>query len=350
MKRLNFLLLSFFISNLVFSQATEFQDNVLKNYQEYCANCHGDKFQGVNAQSLVDGIWQFGGKNSYMFRNIKFGIQHLGMPSFEASLSDKEINNLVSFLHEEEKKAGVSRPPIPEFLETQDYKMRVEVFAASLDSPWASDFMDTNIALITEKPGNLRIVRNGNLIDAALEGIPEVLYEGQGGLMDVAVDPNYQDNGWIYLAYSHALAQEGSSDKRQAAMTRIVRGQIMGNRWVNQQTVFEAPQETYRTTRHHYGSRIVFDPDGFLYFSIGDRGGKDHAQDLSKPNGKVHRVLPNGDIPKDNLLHFRRHHRYSKDDNKFPQNLHPLSIHDHHYASLHLIRSYKNSENQQLRE
>lgn len=293
-------LILIFLQSVVSSQYANAQSEPLAIYQEYCANCHGDKFQGGNAQSLIDGQWQFGAGRSYMFRNIKFGIQHLGMPSYEESLSDDDINGLVAFLLEEEQKAGVVKPPIPETLETQDYKVKVEIFADSLEIPWSIDFINESTALITERPGRLRMVSNGQLIDAPLMGIPEVLHEGQGGLMDVAVDPKYEENGWIYLSYSHVLSQEENQGERPPAMTRIVRGQIMGNQWVNQQTVFEAPAKTYRTTRHHYGSRIVFDPDGFMYFSIGDRGARDHAQDLSRPNGKVHRIMPNGDIPRSN--------------------------------------------------
>jgi len=288
------------ISTIIRAQSVEPENGAILNYQEYCANCHGDKFQGGNAQSLVDGVWQFGGKRSYMFRNIKFGIPHLGMPSYAASLSDDEINSLATFLLEEEKKAGAERPPIPEMIEAQDYKIKVEVLAEGLEVPWSIDFLNESTALITERPGRVRIVKDGQLVEAPLEGTPEVLNEGQGGLMDVAVDPRYDENGWIYLAYSHELKQEGSDEERTLAMTKIVRGQIMGNRWMNEQVVFQAPADTYRNTRHHYGCRIVFDPDGFMYFSIGDRGARPHAQDISKPNGKVHRILRNGDIPKDN--------------------------------------------------
>ena len=288
------------LSFRLFAQNSVTIDDALAIYQEYCANCHGDKFQGGNAQSLIDGQWQFGAGQSYMFRNIKFGIQHLGMPSYEATLSDDDIDALVVFLLEEEQRAGVVKPPIPETIETQDYKIKVEIFADALEIPWSIDFLNENTALITERPGRLRMVQNGALIATPLEGTPEVLHEGQGGLMDVAVDPKYEENGWIYLAYSHVIKQENSMEERPPAMTRIVRGQIMGNQWVNQHTVFEAPVETYSTTRHHYGSRIVFDPDGFLYFSIGERGAQDQAQDITRPNGKVHRIRPNGDIPADN--------------------------------------------------
>ena len=115
--------------------------------------------------------------------------------------------------------------------------------------------------------------------------------------MDVAVDPNYSENGWIYLSYSHELVSE---DERPPAMTRLVRGRLEGNRWIDQEVVYEAPHDTYRSTRHHYGCRIVFDPEGFLYFSIGDRGRSQHAQDLRRPNGKVHRIRPDGTVPEDN--------------------------------------------------
>jgi glucose/arabinose dehydrogenase len=83
-------------------------------------------------------------------------------------------------------------------------------------------------------------------------------------------------------------------------MTRIIRGRIIDNGWRDQQTLFEAPHESYATTRHHYGSRIALDRDGYLYFSIGDRGKRAQAQDLSRPNGKVHRLHLDGRIPNDN--------------------------------------------------
>lgn len=83
-------------------------------------------------------------------------------------------------------------------------------------------------------------------------------------------------------------------------MTRIVRGRIEDGTWVDEEVIFEAPHDTYLPTRHHYGSRIVFSPDDHLYFSIGDRGRQDQAQDLSRPNGKVHRIHRDGSVPDDN--------------------------------------------------
>jgi glucose/arabinose dehydrogenase len=124
-----------------------------------------------------------------------------------------------------------------------------------------------------------------------------VLHEGQGGLLDVTADPNFTKNGWIYLSYSHAVeAANGDT----LAMTRILRGRIKDNQWIDQQVLFEAEHDKYISTRHHYGSRIVFDDQGYLYFSIGDRGQRPNAQVLSRPNGKIHRINPDGSVPEDN--------------------------------------------------
>jgi glucose/arabinose dehydrogenase len=117
--------------------------------------------------------------------------------------------------------------------------------------------------------------------------------------MDVNIDPDYKRNGWIYISYSHAIEAPDGGD-RPPAMTRIVRGRIRDMQWVDEEQIYEAPHETYRTTRHHYGNRIVFDRKGYLYFSIGDRGAQDQAQDPTKPNGKIHRIYPDGSIPEDN--------------------------------------------------
>lgn len=183
-------------------------------------------------------------------------------------------------------------------LKTLDYKVKSEVFVQDLSQPWAIDFIDGQTALATELSGKLRMIKNGQLRSEPVSGTPEVVFAGQGGLLDVAVDPDYKENGWIYLSYSHALDYEG--DGRAPAMTRVVRGRIENNEWKDQEVVFEAPHDKYRTTRHHYGSRIVFDDEGLLYFSIGDRGGKQQAQQLDRPNGKIHRIHRDGSIPQDN--------------------------------------------------
>src|SRR6056297_2040312 len=142
-------------------------------YQQYCAQCHGADLSGGNAASLTDGVWQFGVENSYVTRNIKHGIPHLGMPSYERSLTDEEIRSVVQYIRTAEKEKGVTRPPLPEMVETMDYFMKTETFAGQLEIPWAIDFIDQNTALITERPGRLRIVRNGELQSEPVRNTPQ---------------------------------------------------------------------------------------------------------------------------------------------------------------------------------
>ncbi len=268
-------------------------------YQQHCARCHGVNYMGGLAKSFLDGIWQYGAKSSYMRRNIKHGITQLGMPAFEKTLSDAEIDGLANHLLEIQGMAGVVKPPPPIELQTLEYTVKVDIVVEGLEVPWAIDFLDAKTMLITERAGRLRVVRDGKLGPDPVSGTPEVLHEGQGGLLDVAVDPNYGDNGWVYLAYSHEL-KDAVGRGKNPAMTRIVRGRLKGNAWADEEVVYEAPREAYLTTRHHYGCRIVFGPAGHLYFSIGERGVQDHAQNLGRPNGKVHRIYPDGRVPKDN--------------------------------------------------
>jgi glucose/arabinose dehydrogenase len=150
--------------------------------------------------------------------------------------------------------------------------------------------------LVTELKGNLRVVEKGQLLPAAVEGTPRVLAVGQGGLMEVALHPDYAKNGWVYLAYSDP-APDGARD---VGLTAVVRGRIKDHRWVEEQTVFRAPYELYRPGGVHFGCRLVFDNSGHLFFSIGERGHKEDAQNITRPNGKIHRVFDDGRIPPDN--------------------------------------------------
>lgn len=276
-----------------------------ETFDRHCISCHGADLKGEIAQSLLDGSWQFGSRRNDIFRSIKFGHPHHGMPSWGNVLTEEEMDTLAGYLLAEEKRLGIAKPALPDSLETQDYLVSIEVVAKDLQTPWSIAFLQENKALITEKSGLLRIWENGELLTEPVKGIPEVRDQGQGGLLDVAVDPEYSENGWIYLAYSHALEKTGT-DENAPGMTKIVRGKLQGNQWTEEQTLFEAEHDTYRTTSHHFGSRIVFDPQGYLYFSIGDRGAGEHAQDLSRPNGKIHRIQRDGSIPASNPFYGRK--------------------------------------------
>lgn len=285
------------LSRPAFAQADAPDGKAL--YMAFCASCHGPDLRGGNALSMLDGIWKYGDGRGYRIRNVKNGLTDLGMPGFGNSLTDDQIEAIVTFIERTEKTMGQPKPPPPDFIQTQDYEVDIDIWVDGLEIPWAIDFIDAHTALITERVGALRMVKNGRLLAAPIAGTPQVIHAGQGGLMDVAVDPAHRENGWIYLAYSHEIDRvEGQ--RRTPSMTRLVRGRIEDNAWVDQKVIYEAPRETYRTSRHHYGCRIAFDAEGYLYFSIGDRGAQNEAQDLSRPNGKIHRIHPDGRVPKDN--------------------------------------------------
>ena len=196
--------------------------------------------------------------------------------------------------------------------------LNLEVWIDGLKTPWALDFIGDGEALITEKSGKLWRVVDGKLASASVTGTPKVLDRGQGGLLDVAVDPDFTENGWIYLTFSHPLA----SDPKKA-MTKLVRGKIIDNVWSGEQVLFEAKPEHYVKSGVHFGSRITFDDKGHVFFSIGERGQKDMAQDITLPNGKIHRLMRDGSVPKDNpfLDNTKAYHSIFSYGNRNPQGL-----------------------------
>lgn len=264
-------------------------------YAQHCASCHGQDLQGGTARSMVDGMWEYGGSRAQLARSIRDGIPAVGMPGYGKALNENQIEGLVTFLRAREGQAGLERPKFPEQLDTADYTIDVDLFARGLKIPWAIAFIDAKRALVTERAGQVRVIENGRLLDAPVRGTPAVRHFGQGGLMDVAVDPEYAKEPWIYLAYSHASEAD---DER--AMTRIVRGRIRDHEWVDEQVLWQADPAHYLTGGVHFGCRIAFDRQGSLYFSHGERGRKEHAQDLTRPNGKVHRIHRDGTVPQDN--------------------------------------------------
>jgi len=268
-------------------------------YTEYCVGCHGADLRGGNAQSMVDGVWTGDGSDEFIAAAIRDGQKELGMPAYGESLSEEQIRALVIFIREKEKQALAAPPPEPErvtgVFDVAGEQYRLEEVAEGFEIPWAVDFLPDGRFLVTERPGGLRVVEADGTVHPRVDGAPEVLAKGQGGMLDVALHPDYEKTGWIYLAFS-----DPAKNNPNESMTKIVRGRLDGNRWVDEQTIFEAPQEFYSGAGVHFGCRIVFDQDGYLYFCIGDRGRQNQAQDTTRPNGKVHRIHIDGSIPEDN--------------------------------------------------
>ncbi|WP_376695378.1 PQQ-dependent sugar dehydrogenase [Wenzhouxiangella sp. EGI_FJ10305] len=171
---------------------------------------------------------------------------------------------------------------------------KVESFAGGLEHPWSLVFLPDGRALVTERPGRLRITdADGRLLEEPVEGLPEVYADSQGGLMGLALHPDYDDNGWIYLTLAHGAPS--------ANATRVVRGRLADGRWTDGQTLFTAVP--MKDTPVHYGGRIAFLPDRSLLVSIGDGFDyREHAQRLDSHLGKIIRINDDGSVPADNPL------------------------------------------------
>lgn len=276
-------------------------------YRENCASCHGAEMEGGSGGVLSDGVWKHGGTDEEIARTIAGGISDAGMPAFGNALPPETIRALVVYIREKEKsfqqKGKTSAPKLPNGpVITKHTTHLVEpVVTSGLETPWALAFLPDGRKLVSERIGRLRILNpSWQLEPEPVRGTPPVVASGQGGLLDVAPSPDWESTGWIYLSYS-APAANGSN----ATMTKISRGRLSDGQWTGEETIFEADPKSYSTKGIHFGSRIVFD-SGYVFFSIGERGQQDLAQDIGTPNGKIFRVLPDGKIPSDNPFSGRQ--------------------------------------------
>lgn len=176
---------------------------------------------------------------------------------------------------------------------TKTVAIRADIVAQGLENPWGLDFLPDGTAIVTERPGRLRILANGALSDP-VDGVPQVAARGQGGLLDVAVHPRFAENNLVFLSYS----QPGDG----GAGTAVARGTLVRDgrtaRLENVETIFSMARKT--GTSHHFGSRLVFAPDGTLFVTTGDRGDGKRAQDPQDHAGAVLRINEDGSIPAGN--------------------------------------------------
>jgi glucose/arabinose dehydrogenase len=273
-----------------------------KVFEQLCSGCHGKDLSGGQGGSLIDGEWKHGSSDDELLKSIKEGNAQLGMTPFKTVLDDRQIRSLVIFIREKEKQAkekGMQFPkPEPgKVTKTQheDYKIEILV-EKGLKNPWAIAFLPDGRKLVTEKEGRLRIIgTDGKLVEEPVQGIPKIIDHGQGGLMEVAIHPDYEKNGWIYLGFADGT-KEGGNTK---TITAYVRGRIKDGHWVDQEWIWKADPKFYTGAGVHFGTRIVFDK-GYIYFPVGERGGWQEAQDVENAKGKIYRLHDDGRVPEDN--------------------------------------------------
>jgi glucose/arabinose dehydrogenase len=181
-------------------------------------------------------------------------------------------------------------PTAAQVFDSLEGPIRVTPLVSGLEIPWSLAFLPNADILVTEKGGQLRIVRGGRLDPKPIEGVPEVWTTGQGGLFEVAVHPKYADNQVLYLTY----AKPGE----RGAATALARGRFDGTTLSGLKEIFVAGN--WGTGRPHFGGKIAFGPDGMLYLSTGERGERDKAQDTTLHHGVILRLRDDGTVPPDN--------------------------------------------------
>jgi len=189
--------------------------------------------------------------------------------------------------------ATISTSVLAQEVQTERHTLSLETISEGLNHPWGIAFLPSGDMLVTERSSTLNIITQDGK-KTPIQGTPEVVAKSQGGLLDVNIDPNYADNGWVYISYS-----EPDPDGGKGNSTAVMRGKIDGDKWTEGEVIFrQAPK--YESNAH-FGSRLVFSPEGHLFITLGDRYSRmEDAQTLDNHHGKVIRIWPDGSIPEDN--------------------------------------------------
>ncbi len=295
------LLAGLIVTAKVHAQAPAAPRTAQKIYTDLCSNCHGRQWEGNRAPSMLDDVWAHPHDDEGLARSIRDGWLKNEMPGFKAVLSEPEIRAMVISIYEARARAsrggarfGRREDPNGRVLTTELQTVKIERVVDGLETPWGIAFLPDGRLIVTERPGRIRIIEPGKGIVESITGLPPIWVQQDGGLLDLAVHPDYAHTGWIYLSFSETGPRAGTSS------TRIIRARIRDSKLVEQQTLFQPTPDQYWEGNIHYGSRFFFDRAGFLFFSLGERGHREEAQNLASPFGKLHRIRDDGTVPDDN--------------------------------------------------
>lgn len=171
------------------------------------------------------------------------------------------------------------------------FNFDVEIVIDNLEVPWGMVFLPDGSMIISEKKGELIHFKDGK--KSEIGNLPKVRYDSEGGLLDLELHPNYENNGWIYLSFAGNIENDN-----KGANTTIMRAKLYQGELVDQEIIYKAMPNTKEM--RHYGSRMEFDENGFLFFSIGDRLNRSYPQSIYHDGGKIYRLKDDGSIPEDN--------------------------------------------------
>lgn len=275
------------------SVGTKNTGNAVVTFKQYCSGCHG-----ADANVFVDRNWKHGNTKADIVKSITHGYPDLSMPAWGVVLKPKEIDDLSEYILASianRKSFDYKETPKVNLFASDGMTIKLDTVARGIKNPWGMTFLPDGDMIFTDRGGDLfKIDKSGNKTE--IQGAPSVLSQGQGGLLDVELHPKFTDNKLIYLSYSKAVDSAGA----KWSTTAVMQAQLDGNKLRNQKDIFIA--QPYLKTRHHYGSRLEFDKNGYLFISVGDRGQHEpnFPQLLNNDCGKIHRVKDDGSVPTDN--------------------------------------------------
>jgi glucose/arabinose dehydrogenase len=299
-------------------------DSFIRQFNDQCGACHGEDLRGTSLGKPLAGVDLVHGSSvKDIARSIASGFPDKGMPAWSGTLKESQIWNLALYVAEQrqgttilDKRAGIplTIPTSPVASELQTF--RIETVAEGLDPmPFSIALLPDGRILLSERMRGLSIIGRDGKKSAPITGTPPVYadstvflgqVQGLGWMLDVALHPDYQKNGWIYLHHTDRCSDCNDLSRRShrpVSMNRLIRGRIRDGAWVDQEILWQADIESYTDTSDlAAGGRLAFDDTGHVYFSVGMKAPLDYMgiQDLTLPYGKIHRVQDDGRIPPDN--------------------------------------------------
>ena len=257
-------------------------------YLQHCASCHGENLDRFAARQ-----WVYGNLVKDVSSTIKNGRPPIGMPGYAKVMNDEQIAAMAKYMIDEVEKVPANEPSpfkVGDVVKSAGFSFVLkEVVGENLTIPWGLAFLPNGDMLVTEKSGSLFLVSKGKM--TRIEGLPKITVKGQGGLMEVLVHPKFKTNKLIYISYAEAEATN-------LVNTSIAKAELRNGKLVNLKRIVHALPNSNGGV--HFGCRMFFDNKGYLFFSIGERGTKLNAQDLTNYCGKIHRIHDDGSIPSDN--------------------------------------------------
>ncbi len=262
-------------------------------YKNMCASCHG-----ANVLAFAGHRWKHGKEYDSIFSSIKQGFPGTEMVAWKNVFSDEQIGHLTKYIVqgiEKVEQYGFQEEKLEsDTFKTELLTIELDTIVSGMNQPWGMVFLPSGDMLVTEQSGEIYRIDKG-LNKIPVSGVPKVVYRGQGGLLDLELHPDYENNGWIYVSYSAVGVENGDT----VSNTELSRYKLKDDKLVQGQKLFTATP--FVSSGSHFGGRIEFDNEGYLYFSTGDRRREnEHPQYLSNHSGKIHRLLDDGSIPSDN--------------------------------------------------